>query len=230
MPNPIPDTKTDIINIVAHELQNPLTAIRGYAELVGGFGPLNERQQHYLSRILQTADEMSELVNNMLDMAWVDAGMPLNLTEVHLAHLVNSIALAYQERAAKNQATLEIHIAPVPVLRLDERRIKQVFHNLISNAVKYSPNGGTIHIQLQPQGAGIYFEVKDQGMGIPDEYLPRLAERFFRVPGDHQGEIDGNGLGLAICAEILRRHGSRLEVESQLGQGSRFYFTLESSS
>lgn len=220
------DTKKDLLNLVAHELQNPLTAIRGYAELVNGFGPLNERQQHYLQRILQTTNDMSELVNNMLDMAWVDAGMPPNLTNVHLAHLVHTIASSYQERATKNNAILSFEIEPVPVIQLDERRIKQVFHNLISNAVKYSPEGGTISIILKPNEKGIYFEVHDEGMGIPKEYLPKLFDRFFRVPGDYLGEIEGNGLGLAICAEILVRHGSKLEVESQEGQGSRFYFTL----
>jgi signal transduction histidine kinase len=214
------------MNVVAHELQNPLGAIRGYADLVKNLGPLSEKQLYFLGRIIESVDDMSELIGQLLDAAWVDSGVSPRLGPVNLAHLAKNIGESYHPWAKKQGIALEYHLDRTPPVLAEERRIKQVLHNLISNAIKYSRPGGKVELFLQAVEGQARFEVRDQGVGIPEEYLPRLFERFFRIPHPDGHQIEGNGLGLSISKEILERHGQTLHVESQAELGTCFYFNL----
>jgi signal transduction histidine kinase len=211
---------------IVHDLKTPLTSIKGFADLVGNFGSVNDRQAHYLKRIMLVADEMTEMVNQLLDFAWVDSNIQPKLSPVNLAHLVHAVATSHAEQAKADDIDLQIQIDYIPLVLCDEQRIKQVINNLISNAIKYSPDGGIVQVSLRQTGDQVLFEVIDQGIGIPPEHLDKIFERFYRVPGQLSERIKGNGLGLAISYEILKKHGSTLYVESAVNQGSRFYFYL----
>lgn len=220
------DRRQDPWYNIVHDLKGPLTSIKGFADLVGNFGAVNDRQSHYLKRIMMVADEMTEMVNQLLDFAWVDSDNQPKISPTNLAHLVHAIAVSYTEQAKADGIDLQIQIDHVPLVLCDEHRIKQVINNLISNAIKYSPDGGTVQVSLWQDGDQVLFEVSDQGIGIPVEHLDKIFERFYRVPGQLSERIKGNGLGLAISYEILQKHGSTLHVDSVVNQGSRFYFHL----
>jgi signal transduction histidine kinase len=220
----VDEQKKDSLYVVAHDLQNPLTGIKGFAELITNVGEVNERQSLYVKRIMGAVDEMTEMLGNLLDVAWVDSGMQPKIAPTNLAHLVHSIGSSYQEQARSKGIILQMDIDRIPNVLCDERRMKQVINNLISNALKYSPNGGDVLVRLRQDGNVVFFEISDQGMGIPPEHQQKIFERFYRVPSDN--DIEGNGLGLAISYEILQKHGEKLHVESAENKGSRFYFKL----
>lgn len=215
-----------ILYTIIHDLQNPLAAIKGYAELTANVGQINERQQHFLDRVQVAVGEMSELISHLLDLAWIDAGMELHLKQVNLAHLSHDLASGHTQNAEKHAVKLILELERVPPVLCDERRMKQVINNLIGNAIKYSVNGGDVVVRVKQIENEVWFEVSDQGIGIPPEYHSKIFQRFFRVPGKFTENIDGNGLGLAICYEVLQRHGAELKLESEPGRGSRFYFSL----
>ena len=218
--------KTDLMNMVAHDLQSPLTAIKGFADLVMHSGPLEEKQVHFLNRILRTVGEMTELIGRLLDMAWVDSEAPMETSPVNLAHMTNNLAAGFMTRAQEQNVNLTLDLERVPEIICDERRMRQVVNNLIGNAVKYSIDGGDVKVRVHADDENVYFEVSDEGVGIPPEFHEKIFERFFRVPGEFSRRIEGNGLGLAISYEILRRHGATLHVESDPHKGSRFFFSM----
>lgn len=224
------DLSSDLFYTVMHDLQNPISAIKGYANLVPAFGELNERQDKYIVRIMVAVEEMSELVSRLLDAAWVDANLPLALAPVDLALLTKASASGFTELAQKNKVTLHFDLADKVLVLADEKRLKQVINNLIGNAIKYSPDGGEVRIRIAQQNSEVEFSIEDQGLGIPAEHLPNIFDRFYRVPHETDHKIDGNGIGLSIGYEILKKHKATLHVESRVGEGSRFYFILPISS
>jgi signal transduction histidine kinase len=218
--------KTDLMNMVAHDLQSPLAAIKGFSDLVVHSGQLEEKQQHFMKRIVRTVGEMSELISRLLDIAWVDSNAPMEHSAVNLAYMTNNLAAGFVARAEEQNLNLKLDLDRVPDVEADERRMRQVVNNLIGNAVKYSLEGGDVIVRVHANEEQVIFEVSDQGVGIPAEFHEKIFERFFRVPGDFSRRIEGNGLGLAISYEILRRHDTILHVESTPGQGSRFFFSM----
>lgn len=221
------DSEHTLLSTVAHELQNPLAALKGYIELVANLGPLTERQKHFSDRALFAIMEMSELITRLLDMSWLDSGQPLQPENVNLAYLSNALIVNFTERATKNGVNLVLNAERVPSVSGEERRLRQVVNNLIGNAVKYSPNGGEITVRVFAEGGQVVFEVRDHGIGIPPEHLDKIFQRFYRVPQQQEAQqVEGNGLGLAISYEIVEKHGGKLTVESTLGGGSCFSFRL----
>jgi signal transduction histidine kinase len=221
--------ENELLQVVLHDVQNPISAVMGYLDLVDNLGPLNERQSHFLSRIRLALREMSELVSRLLDVAWVDSGTPLNPEPLNLAYLVKNLAENHMATAQAQHVELQLDLERVPMVQGEARRLTQVINNLISNAIKYSPEGGQVMLSVRQVGDDVQFMVQDHGLGIPSEYHDRIFQRFFRVPGLAQ-EIEGNGLGLAISHEIIERHGAQLHFSSMPGQGSRFYFALPAAS
>jgi signal transduction histidine kinase len=218
--------KTDLMNMVAHDLQSPLAAIKGFADLVLHSGPLEDRQKHFIGRITRTVGEMSDLISRLLDMSWVDSNAPMELSAVNLAHMTNNLAAGFMTRAEEQKVNLKLELERVPEIECDERRMRQVVNNLMGNAIKYSLDGGDVTVRVFADDSRVSFEVSDQGVGIPAEFHEKIFERFFRVPGEHSRKIEGNGLGLAISYEVLRRHGVTLHVESEPEKGSRFFFSM----
>ena len=224
--------KTEFVSLVSHELRTPLTAIQGFAETLFDFGdelePLKLKQ--YLGIILEESKRLGRLVTNFLDISKLESGIEeLNLREIELQDLCGRLTSLFREHPS--QTTFEVRIEPGSGRVLaDEEQLYRVLLNLCGNALKYSPAKGTITISCRRDGGMTEISVKDQGPGISPEHQAKLFEKFYRISDAVSQKTPGTGLGLAICKGIIKNHGGRIWVESVLGQGTSFKFTLRSSS
>ncbi|HLA43278.1 MAG TPA: HAMP domain-containing sensor histidine kinase, partial [Aggregatilineales bacterium] len=217
--------RNNVLYTVLHDLQNPLTGIKGFVELIENVGPLNERQEHYAGRVYAAIGEITELASHLLDIAWIDSGIAVNRKPINFAHLAHAVATSHIPHAQDRGIRLALDIDPVSPVECDERRMKQVLNNLVGNAIKYS-NEGEVIVSVKETDGIVEFSVIDQGIGIPEEFQEKIFERFFRVQSRETDNIQGTGLGLAITYEILQKHGVTLHVESESGVGSHFFFRL----
>jgi two-component system phosphate regulon sensor histidine kinase PhoR len=226
-----PDPNSEWLNTVAHDLKTPINSVRGCIELVKQLGPLNERQEHFASRAMAGLTRMEHLVSRLLDISWADADVDLDLSALSLKATIEEAVNLLEEMAATRNITVSIQVdSRIGRLLLDGRRIAQVLDNLISNAIKYNHDGGTVIIAAVHEGDQILISVQDTGLGISEEDQPRIFERFFRSRQGVSLKIEGSGLGLAITESIVQKHGGRIWFESVLGTGTTFYFTLPLSS
>ncbi|MBK8024312.1 MAG: hybrid sensor histidine kinase/response regulator [Chloroflexi bacterium] len=219
--------KDDLLHIVAHDLKNPISIIRGYTELLlAGDAPLEPEAG--LRKIHATSDQMLRLVTALLDYGQLEQGMPLNLTlepmDRLLADCVQSFALSAREkRIAVSQRIASADIQA----SIDRERMEQAVCNLIGNAIKYTGEGGQVEVALTVEGPHVVIAVTDTGRGIAPEHLPHLFQRFYRVPQQAgAARVSGTGLGLAIVKLIVELHDGTVSVESEVGVGSRFTIRL----
>jgi signal transduction histidine kinase len=220
--------KDELVQNVSHELRTPLTFIKGYVELLleEDMGPINERQRESLSIVAEKTNSVTRLVSDIIFLEQIERES-LQLGEVHMADLARLALQGCEVTAAAAGIHLRLDAeAELPALMADRDRINQVFDNLLANAIKFSPTGGTITIRLRRQGAAVLASVADTGIGIPREQLHRVFERFYQVDGSATRRFGGAGVGLAIVKRIVEAHGGRIWVESELGKGSTFTFTL----
>jgi two-component system phosphate regulon sensor histidine kinase PhoR len=224
--------RRDFIANVSHELRTPLTSIRGYAEtLIESSDDFNGSSRDFLQVIRRNAERMSRLTDDLLVLARVESGEEkLDLRPYSARELVAEAASSMQETVRTAEMQLETLETPdIPVIA-DSYAIHQVFANLISNAVRYAQTGKKLEIGAQEKGGTIEFFVRDYGPGIAFEHLPRIFERFYRVDKARSRETGGTGLGLAIVKHIVLNHGGSVRVESEVGHGSSFLFTLPKAS
>jgi signal transduction histidine kinase len=217
-------------SIASHELKNPLTALLGHAQILQrrlvGEAALSERNQRALEIVVEQAVRMNTMITAMLDVGRIATG--------HLAldHAPLDVVALAQRVLAELQDTLTRHtlICSDPGIPLmvegDALRLEQVLQNLLQNAVKYSPSGGSIGVQIERQGRQVWIAIRDEGIGIPQEALPQLFQRFYRAPRAASGAIDGLGIGLYVVKEIVTLHGGTITVESREGAGSTFTVAL----
>ncbi len=219
--------KDELVQNMSHELKTPLTFVKGYIELLleGELGVLSEEQRNSLGIVLEKTDTITRLVEDILLLQQIERGS-LQMTRFDLAELAQRSVDDFELSSDHSVAVTLDGQAAQPVVTADADRISQVFNNLIGNAVKFSPNGGAIVIQFQDKGSMIQTVVRDTGIGIPENLLARVFERFYQVDGSSTRQYGGTGLGLAIVKRIIEAHSGQVWVESQLGQGSSFYFTL----
>jgi two-component system phosphate regulon sensor histidine kinase PhoR len=220
-------TRRDFIANVSHELRTPLTSIRGYAETLLDSDDLTGNVREFLQVIRRNADRMARLTEDLLVLARVESGEEkLDLQPVAPRQLIQEAASALQENA--HASDVELVIDPVPDCQViaDSYAIQQVLGNLISNALRYAQSGGKVALGAEEQPHQVEFHVRDFGPGIPSEHLPRIFERFYRVDKARSRETGGTGLGLAIVKHIVLNHGGTVRVESTVGHGSTFFFTL----
>ena len=224
--------KADFYSMVAHDMRNPTTSILVTIRMLrdGEAGPLTPKQIQFFEIMQQAADRLRSLVNDYLDFAKIDAGyLRLNLGTVELRDVVEASAcLARLQSQSKNQ-TLILDLPPDPVAaRADAERLQQVLDNLLDNAVKYTPEGGRITVQLRVEDGQAVFQVSDTGIGIPSAELPALFTKYHRVPGEATLGIHGTGLGLLIVKEIVEAHGGTVRAESEgvRGKGSTFIVSI----
>jgi two-component system phosphate regulon sensor histidine kinase PhoR len=221
--------KTDFVSHVSHELRTPLTSIKGFvATLLAdteGYYDLETRRE-FLQIIDQECDRLTRLINDLLNLSRIESGRALELVlkPVDVVDIAKKIIEIQKNYTSKHQFVLDVQ-EPVPTVIADEDKVDQIITNLVSNAVKYSPNGGEVRITIKedPETGGVLVAVKDQGLGIPKDVLPRLFQRFVRVEGR---KIAGTGLGLYLTRHLVEAHGGKIWVESEEGKGSTFYFTL----
>jgi len=229
--------RRDFVANVSHEIRTPLTVLSGFVETLQSI-PLDVSEtQHYLQLMSVQSDRMQALVADLLTLSQLEGSQPPGIQEkVHLQPLMADIhadAMALTELlASKGQGpTHQLVMDAVPEVALLGSRSELVsaVSNLVNNAIRYTPLGGSIHLQwlLTPEGA--VFAVKDSGPGIAAEHLPRLSERFYRVDRSRSRETGGTGLGLAITKHVMQRHGGELRIESVVGQGSTFKLCLPAS-
>ena len=228
--------KSEFISIVSHELRTPLTSILGYTELMLAreFKPAEQRE--FVKTVYDQANHLSQIVEDLLGVSRLEAGtVRLNQWVVSLRQLISElIAQLHTHISARHRVVIDVpqHMTPA---YLDRDKMKQVLVNLVTNAVKYSPKGGEVVLRVQenptlpadhPAGDFLLVSVGDQGMGIPHEDMPRIWERFYRVDNSNTRRIGGTGLGLSITKALVELHNGRIWVESTVGQGSTFFFTV----
>ncbi len=216
--------KADFIATVSHELRTPLTSISGYLEMLqdGDAGELPDNAAAMLSIIDRNATRLRNLIEDLLTQSRIDAGrLRLELTTVRLRPLLQSVLTAMAPLAAASDVKLELGAEDGLSVQADPQQLEQVFTNLISNALKFTPAGGSVLVTLSPADEdGVVIEVRDTGMGIPPDEYPNLFTRFFRASNAAEAALPGTGLGLAIVQEIVHRHGGAVDIESELGVGT----------
>ena len=218
--------KEELVGIVSHELRTPLTSLRGFSELLLNkqFSP--EQQRQFLTIIQHESTRLANLINDFLDLRRIEAGRQvLRLDVVDLNVLIRERVSMLPPVNESHEISLLLPHTPLEV-KADEERIHQVLANLLSNAIKYSPNGGKISVGAHHGNGEVIVWVTDHGIGIPADAIPKLFSKFFRVNQPQTKNIGGTGLGLALVKEIVEAHQGRVWVESELGVGSSFFFSL----
>jgi two-component system, NtrC family, sensor histidine kinase KinB len=225
------EMKRGVISTVSHQLKTPLTSIRMAIHLLleERVGPLAEKQVELLLAAREDSDRLHGILNDLLDIGRIESGrVQMDFRPVSPHSMVLEAAEPFRRTAQDQGVTLVTNVpADAPEVWADETRIGHVFANLLSNALKYTPPGGTVTLSAETEETSVVFSISDTGKGIPERYLTRIFEQFFRVPD--QGIETGAGLGLAIVKEIVEAHGGTVGVESREGQGSTFRFTLRRS-
>ncbi|MDX1376724.1 MAG: ATP-binding protein, partial [Burkholderiales bacterium] len=222
--------KSEFLANMSHELRTPLNAIIGFSEVLRErmFGELTEKQDDYVADILSSGRHLLALINDILDLSKIEAGrMELELSDFPLESAIEGALSLVKERAQRHGVALDCEIgAGIDQIRADERKFKQVLLNLLSNAVKFTPEGGSVKVRATRNGEWLEVAVRDTGAGIAPEDQSAVFEEFKQVGNDHARRAEGTGLGLPLTKRIVELHGGQMRLESALGKGSTFSFTL----
>ena len=224
-------SKREFVANVSHELRTPLTNIKAYAETIISAGDElpGEMRSNFLGVIVGEADRMTRIVQDLLTLSKIDYGkMEMNISRFSFRKAVESVYEAAKLNAEQNHhhTMLLTEEEDIPEVNGDRERIEQVVTNIVSNAVKYTPDGGRIEIHVGKTGKNVYVRVSDNGIGIPEKDLPRLFDRFYRVDKARSRESGGTGLGLSIAQEILKQHKGSIRIDSVYGEGTDVRITL----
>jgi signal transduction histidine kinase len=231
--------KSDFVSFVAHELKNPMTSIKGYTELLaaGSVGQVNEMQANFLSTIRSNVERMSTLVSDLNDNAKIEAGrLRLDYKAVDVPDIVDDVIRSTRRQIEDRKQTVELQLqTSLSLVWADRTRVTQVLTNLVSNAHKYTPEGGKVLVgaeatnnQWDPEGAKrvVHIWVKDNGIGISIEDQAKIFQRFFRSDDSKAREAPGTGLGLNITKSLVEMQGGRIWFESEYRKGTTFHFTV----
>jgi signal transduction histidine kinase len=225
--------KSEFLASMSHELRTPLNAIIGFSEVLREryFGELNEKQAEYIVDIVDSGKHLLSLINDVLDLSKIEAGkMELDVSEVKIADLLQNSLVMIKEKALTHSISLDLQIAENingTKIKADERRLKQVMFNLLSNSAKFTPDGGAITVEARKDEKKLTISVSDTGIGMTPQEQKRLFEAFYQASGGIKGKTPGTGLGLAITKSIVEKHGGKIWMESEgTNRGSKFTFTL----
>jgi two-component system, cell cycle sensor histidine kinase PleC len=223
--------KSEFLANMSHELRTPLNSINGFSEVLYDetFGPLNEKQKKYVNNVLTSGKHLLLLINQILDMAKVEAGkMKLALSNLPMKSLLNELSMLVADMVSKKKIEMVIELAEdLPDIQADELKIKEIVYNLLSNAVKFTPEGGKIGMRAKRADSEIDIVVWDTGVGIAPENMGKIFEGFFRVDTPYSRVTEGTGLGLPLSRKLVELHGGKLSVESEgLNKGTSVRFTL----
>lgn len=216
-----------LIKSIAHDLRNPISAISGFVDLVARFGELNDQQKKFYTRIRQTTSKLHDMVATLVELAWIEAGMPLQHIPIRLGDALNQAVDEVKSLAHRNKISIAISLQnPLPVVMGDPERLHLVFYHLLHNAVSYSPPESSIAIHAWGDQHEVYCSVADQGFGISDEELELIFDRMYRSRDERVRDLPGGGLGLTLARTIVKRHGGDIWASSNFGEGSTFTFVL----
>ena len=224
--------RDQFLSLAAHELRTPLTVLLGQTQLAlrraNRQGTASELDLRGLEQIVRQARHLKEMIGDLLDTSRLDEGqMRISPKPVEVVSLV--VQLVEETRETMPMHMLQVNTPDTPItISGDTGRLTQLLHNLLSNAAKYSPGGGDIHIRVEPIGTHVHISVRDHGIGIPADSIPKVCDRFYRASNAEQAHIEGLGIGLYIVREIVTLHGGNLHIESTEGQGSTFVVELPS--
>ncbi len=220
--------KGNLLSTVSHELRTPLATIKGYSTMLLDYDrrlPEAEKREH-LRSIDRATDRLTELIDHLLDMSRLEAGLlKLEKVPTNISKVIKEAAAEAEVRAPHHTIVANLRNR-LPTVNMDAKRIRQVVDNILDNAIKYSEEGTKVVVQTQQVGSELLVSIADQGGGIPAEEMPSVFDRMYRIEQRLTPEVGGVGLGLAICKGLVEAHGGRIWVESELGKGSTFYFTL----
>jgi signal transduction histidine kinase/FixJ family two-component response regulator len=218
--------KSEFVTTVSHDLRSPLTAILGYVELIERAGKLNEQQQEFTQRVRFSVQQITDLVTDLLDLGRIEAGLDIARENTPIDRITHYAVESLQGVAESQGVKLDIELDKgLPLVNGDPVRLRQMVGNLLDNAIKYTPEGGTVRVQAEAEGGQVILRVIDNGPGIPPADQPYLFDKFFRasnIPDD----MPGTGLGLSIVKSIVDNHGGRIWVDSKLGEGTTFTVVL----
>jgi len=218
--------KNEFVNTVSHDLRSPLTAILGYVDLLDRVGPVNDQQREFIHRVQNSVQSITSLVNDLLELGRIEAGFDTQKEVVPLEGIIRYSLETVSGMISDKKLKLDLNLPDeIPQMRGNPIRLRQVFDNLIGNAIKYTPEGGAITISVEVQNDQVILRITDTGPGIPPADQPHIFEKFYRASNVPKG-VGGSGLGLAIVKSIIDNHQGRIWVESLLGQGSAFTVVL----
>jgi len=221
--------RRDFVANVSHEFKTPLTAIQGFAEtLLAGAMDDPQNRIRFLQIILEHSRRLARLTDDLLELSKMDADrLDLELHRLSVSQFVQSCMETTQRSAQEKNLYVSVDLqGSLPDIAADRRRLAEVLQNLLDNAIQYTPSGGKIKVSAVSDGEEVTFTVSDTGIGIPKVDQPRIFERFYRVDVARSREVGGTGLGLSIAKHLVEAHGGRIWVDSEVGQGSHFHFTV----
>jgi signal transduction histidine kinase len=223
------DAREEVLKVVSHDLRNPLHTIAMSTQLMLEVPMADDKRVKQLTMIRRAGESANRLVQDLLDVAKMEAGrLAVKTKPVEISAILNEAKEMLQPLAAEQSIRLELYVADsLPMVNADAGRLLQVLSNLVGNAIKFTPAGGCITIAAQPAAGQVRISVADTGAGIPAEQLPHIFGRFWQAD---RSDRRGIGLGLAIAKGIVEAHGGRIWVESTVEKGTTFYFTLGESS
>ncbi|MDY7037016.1 MAG: response regulator [Thermodesulfobacteriota bacterium] len=223
------EMKSDFVNMVAHELRSPLVAIRQQNSVLmdGLAGDLQPKQAEFINRGSKKIDQLLELINDLLDIAKIEAGIPIqHQVPTDLENIIKETISLMESRGREQNVTIKYVCRNMKPVQADPKRMEEVFSNLITNAINYSPGGGSVDVLAQGLGEYVEIKVKDTGVGIDSEELPKIFDRFYRVKHQKTRQVMGTGLGLSIVKGILEAHHGTIDVESTPNKGTTFRILL----
>ncbi len=220
--------KNDFVNSVSHDLRSPLGSIMIAGSLIGQTGEVNDSQQELLTLIEGRVQAMRQLIDDLLDVGRIEADIEMEMGPCNLTPIIDEVLADFTPEAIDKDTllTTDAENQDLPLVMANITRLRQAIHNLVGNALKYTPTGGKVVIKAYAQDDELRIQVADTGIGIPAGDQPHIFEKFYRVQGEHTIEIKGTGLGLSIVKGIVEKHNGRIWLESIFGEGSTFTIAL----
>lgn len=224
-------TKSQFLANMSHELRTPLNVIIGFSEVLKdeNFGTLNDKQKEYTNDILTSGKHLLSIINDILDLSKIEANkVELRLTEFNLKTAIENILSVIKEKAVKQNIHISLDVKEgIGIIKADERRVKEIILNLLSNAAKFTPDGEKIGIEAEPAGNKVVISIWDTGIGIEEKDKDKIFKEFEQIDSEYARKYTGTGLGLALTKKLVKLHGGRIWFESGgKDKGSRFSFTL----